>query len=124
MDYTHPFLHQKWKAEIGVKASSMKADNELEYYDVSNNQQPLYDTFLSNHFIYQENIQAAYLTMSGKIDKLELQFGLRMENSDIDGIQLVDQVGFEKNYTNFFPSIFMNYPIIKNYNLGLNLVAE
>lgn len=121
MDYTHPFHHQKWKAEIGVKASSMKADNELEYYDVSNTQQPLYDTFLSNHFIYQENIQAAYITMSGKIDKLELQFGLRMENSDIDGIQLVDQVGFEKNYTNFFPSIFMNYPIAKNYNLGLNL---
>ena len=44
-----------------------------------------------------------------------------MENSDIYGIQLVDNTQFQKYYTNFFPSIFMNYPIMKNYILGLNL---
>jgi hypothetical protein len=45
---------------------------------------------LSNHYKFQEVVNAFYMTFSNKIDKLSYQAGLRAETSDFDG-ELVDR---------------------------------
>lgn len=119
-DYTHPF-GEKTKLEAGVKSSVVDADNELSFFDESDAEHPLYDSTISNHFIYRENINAAYLNFSTAWVKFSLQAGLRMENTVSDGKQLVNGESFRRNYVNWFPSVFLNYKFSDQYEMGLNM---
>lgn len=119
-DYTLP-LPQKSKLEAGLKSSIVDADNNLQFIDRSLPDMPVYDSTISNHFIYRENINAAYLNYSREWDKLSLQAGLRLENTNANGTQLVNSDHFDRHYTNLFPSIFLNYKFSEKYETGLNL---
>ena len=58
-DYVHP-LKNGAKFETGIKSSLVSADNDLQYFNVSTGV-PVYDPAQSNHFLYDENINAAYI---------------------------------------------------------------
>ncbi|QMU30436.1 TonB-dependent receptor [Adhaeribacter radiodurans] len=120
VDYTQPLKGIKGKLEAGLKSSSVKADNNLQFLDRSNNGNVL-DPSKSNHFIYKENINAAYLNASKKWSKASLQLGLRVENTIADGKQLSDGQEFNRNYTQLFPSAFVGYTVNKMHDLGLSL---
>ncbi len=120
VDYTQPLTGIKGKLDAGLKSSLVKADNDLQFFDRSNNGNVL-DPGKSNHFIYQENINAAYLNASKKWSKASLQLGLRVENTIADGKQLSDGQEFNRNYTQLFPSAFVGYTVNKMHDLGLSL---
>ncbi len=118
-DYALP-LPGKAKLEAGVKASIVDADNELQFFDQSVPGTSVYDSTISNHFIYQENINAAYLNYSQEWAKFSVQAGLRAENTNAEGTQLVNGENFDRHYTNLFPSLFLNYKFSEQYETGLN----
>jgi iron complex outermembrane receptor protein len=118
-DYALP-LPGKAKLEAGVKSSMVDADNELQFFDQSVPGTSVYDSTISNHFIYQENINAAYLNYSQEWSKFSLQAGLRAENTNAEGTQLVNGENFDRHYTNLFPSVFLNYKFSEQYETGLN----
>jgi hypothetical protein len=120
VDYTQPLTGIKGKLDAGLKSSLVKADNDLQFFDRSNNGNVL-DPGKSNHFIYKENINAAYLNASKKWSKASLQLGLRVENTIADGKQLSDGQEFNRNYTQLFPSAFVGYTVNKMHDLGLSL---
>jgi hypothetical protein len=62
------------KLEAGFKTSYVHSDNDVAFYDESG-ASPVFDTSKSNHFIYKENIQAAYLTYSGTVRKWNYELG-------------------------------------------------
>jgi len=62
----------------GFKSSSSHTDNAATYQNWEN-QQWVKDETLSNHFVYQENIQAVYGALEGKIRRWSYQGGLRYE---------------------------------------------
>lgn len=109
------------KFEAGVKASIVGADNDLSFFDESDPVHPVFDTTISNHFIYEEKINAAYVNYSHNWEKFGIQGGLRMENTIADGLQLINGNSFEKNYVNWFPSVFLSYNFSDKYNMGLNM---
>ncbi len=119
-DYALP-LPGKSKLEAGLKSSIVDADNNLQFFDLSLPGAPVYDSSISNHFIYRENINAAYLNFSREWDKLSVQAGLRVENTNAEGTQLVNGDHFDRHYTNLFPSVFLNYKFSEQYQTGLNL---
>jgi hypothetical protein len=55
------------KLETGAKASKVISDNELRFFENKDGVQEL-DVNRSNHFIYQENILAAYSNFSGNLN--------------------------------------------------------
>lgn len=112
-------LKNKVKLETGVKSSYVKADNNLAFYDVSSGT-PVFDDTKSNHFIYTENINAAYLNFSRDIGKWGLYLGMRVENTNITGNQVTDDVKFDDNYTQFFPSAFASYKFNEKNSLEFN----
>ena len=67
------------------------------------------DPNFSNELVYREFVNAAYMQLGSKFNKFSLLGGLRMEASDI-GIELVgsDEVD-NKDYVNWFPSVFVGY---------------
>ena len=66
--------------EAGVKSSYVKSDNDAQYtlYDTTTKQ---WNTNYkrSNHFIYTENINAAYATLQKQIKKFTVKLGVRAE---------------------------------------------
>lgn len=119
-DYALP-LPGKAKLEAGLKSSIVDADNNLRFIDQSVPGMPVYDSTISNHFIYRENINAAYLNYSREWTKLSVQAGVRVENTNAEGTQLVNGDHFDRHYTNLFPSVFLNYKFSEKYETGLNL---
>ncbi|HEV7230686.1 MAG TPA: outer membrane beta-barrel protein, partial [Bacteroidia bacterium] len=118
-DYTHP-LSKEAKLEAGIKSSYVKADNDLKYYSLQNNEMQ-YDTSKSNHFIYTENINAAYTNFSGNFNKTKVQAGLRIEQTIASGNQLSTGQKFTLDYAQLFPSLAFNRRITANQELGITL---
>jgi hypothetical protein len=115
-DYTQPFKGGKFEA--GVKFSYVKNDNLVNYERMINNEWET-DQVRSNHFIYDENINAGYVNYSREIKKWTLQAGLRIENSIAHGNQVITQQTFKRDTTNLFPTAFISYKIDKKNTLTI-----
>jgi hypothetical protein len=115
-DYVHP-LKNKGKIEAGFKSSLIDNDNVFNFYNVKGGTQVI-DNSNSNHFKYQENINAVYLNGQKSWKRFGAQLGIRVENTQIEGNQLGNEevagVKFTKNYTGFFPSAFVSYKLDDN----------
>lgn len=119
MDYLHP-LKNGAKFEAGVKTSFVRTDNNA-VYDSINYGVRVRDIGRSNHFIYEENVNAAYVNFSRPISKKVFgQLGLRVENTNTKGKQITTNQQFERNYTQLFPTAFVQYKINEKHTLGLN----
>ncbi len=119
-DYSKP-LDKKAKLEIGFKSSLVNTDNDAEYttYDQSSNKWQI-DTTRSNHFIYKENINAAYINYTKQFKKLSLQLGLRAEQTIANGKQTVKNNSFDRNYIQVFPTAYFSYTKNANSTFGLS----
>src|SRR5690606_40126306 len=80
-DFTKPFGKGK-TLETGIKGSWVKSDNILDLQR-SEEEEPYSPDPNSNHFIYHENVLAAYASYKSPIsEKLDFQLGLRAERSE------------------------------------------
>lgn len=110
---------KNWKLETGIKTSFVKADNNLQFFDSSSGI-PVIDTTKTNHFIYEENINAVYGNVIKNWGKFKVNFGLRMENTNVTGNQLTTSQINRKNYTQLFPSAVFSYDLDDKNNIELN----
>jgi len=121
-DFTFP-LKKTAKIETGLKSSYVTTDNNALY---QNNTSAGYvtDEGKTNHFLYKENINAAYLNYSRQIKKFGLQAGLRAENTNAQGHQVGDSTradsSFTKNYINLFPTVYISYEANKKNTFSIN----
>ncbi|XZF12565.1 outer membrane beta-barrel protein [Chitinophagaceae bacterium MMS25-I14] len=118
-DYVHPMQHNI-RLEAGVKTSFVTADNQSSFYDRSNGGN-VFDVTKSNHFIYNENINAVYVNAYKEWEKWSLQLGARVEQTNVKGEQKVDNTTFEKQYAQLFPSLSLHRKVNKDNDLGLTL---
>ena len=74
---------------------------------------PNYDT--SNHFQYNEIINAAYLNFNKSYKRFSFQTGLRLETTISKGNQLGNIMKpasqFKRDYTNLFPTVYVMYKL-------------
>jgi hypothetical protein len=119
VDYTMP-LKGGARFEAGVKASFVKTDANA-IYDTVHNGAVISDLGRSNHFLYEENINAAYVNLSGPLSKKwSGQLGLRLENTVAKGSQLTTDETFKRNYTQLFPTAFLQYTANDKNSFVLN----
>jgi len=104
--------------DAGFKTSYVKSDNEVQYQ--RDNGSGWVPDSRSNHFIYQENINAAYVSINKKWKKWSTQAGLRLENTTSKGHQVLNDSSFTRKYTSLFPTFYLNYEANKNNTLTLS----
>ena len=107
LDYSLP-IDSTFKMDIGAKTSLSTIDNRLVFKragEVSQNE--------SNDFFYKENINAGYVNLSKKLEKIELNVGLRAEQTVVDGTSKGANV-LERNYLQWFPSVSALYKLGKH----------
>jgi hypothetical protein len=112
-DYDHP-LKNGIKLSAGLKSSYTHTDNIADYfYTIAGTTTPDYGK--TNHFIYKENINAAYINTTRDYKQLSIQAGLRVENTISNGHQLGNvqrpDSSFKRNYTNLFPTVYLQYKL-------------
>jgi outer membrane receptor protein involved in Fe transport len=71
--------------------------------------------------MYEENINAAYVNLSGSLSKKwSGQLGLRLENTVAKGNQVTTKETFDRNYTQLFPTAFLQYTADPKNSFVLN----
>ncbi|MGN7865934.1 TonB-dependent receptor domain-containing protein [Chryseobacterium sp. 22458] len=118
-DLTKNFSND-WKLESGVKTSFVKTDNDLKFFNATTGIL-IPDLNKTNHFIYEENINAIYGNVAKKWDKFKVTAGLRLENTNIKGTQITTNQINKRNYTQLFPSAVVSYDLTEKSNLEINL---
>ncbi len=120
IDYTLPLKHGA-KFEAGFKTSYVKTDNNATYDSLKTGYSVL-DSGRTNHFIYDENINAAYVNYSRPLSKKwNAQFGLRLENTNATGTSIgytynggqnrfeSSESKFKRSYSQLFPTVYLQY---------------
>ncbi len=107
IDVEYPF--NKVNLSFGVKASFVSSTSNALFFNTITGV-PVLDKNISNEFKYNENNYAGYISGNTKLnDKLELQFGLRIENTITEGMNLtINQIN-NNNYTKLFPTLYISY---------------
>ena len=108
-DYTLP-LNKKLKLDAGVKIASVKSDNNY-IYENNINGNWIFDTTKSNRFQYDEEVSAAYTTLSLTAGKTSIQAGLRAEHTNSTGNSVTTVQETNRKYTDLFPSLMISQNI-------------
>ena len=119
VDYTHP-LKGEARFEAGLKSSLVNTDNDAQFTHFDRVTDGWVNDARSNHFIYDENINAAYVNLSKQYKKFGVQVGLRMENTIAKGRQLRNTKNFDRNYTQLFPTSYLSYKLNDKNVFGLS----
>jgi hypothetical protein len=124
-DYVRPFSN-RLLLEAGVKSSVINNDNISDYFDLADGS-AVFVAENSNHFRYDENINAAYTNLQKQWKRWQLQLGLRVEHMQATGKQLgnvaVNKSEFTKSNTEFFPSMFVMYKLDSMGKNNLSLLT-
>jgi iron complex outermembrane receptor protein len=119
LDYTNP-ISKTSKFEAGIKSSIVRTDNNA-IYDSIQYGSIVRDLNRSNHFIYEENINAAYANMNTALSKKwSAQLGLRLENTNAKGRQLTTGENFDRHYTQLFPTAYFQYKESEKHSFVAN----
>lgn len=113
---------------LGGKFSQVNTDNEFLFFNEPNldNTGGILNDQRSNQFDYNEQVMAGYANLAGSISKkLNYSAGLRIENTDAEGILEAfdpslneDPVIF--NYISYFPSAGLTFTPSRIYSWSLN----
>jgi len=124
-DYSET-LASKIKLETGIKSSYVTTDNIAEYDNIVGGV-PVVDTTKTNHFVYRENINAAYINLNKQYGKWNVQAGLRLENTNYSGHQfgnsytvISNDSAFQRSYLSLFPTLFLSYQASSKNQFTLN----
>ncbi len=116
-DYTKN-IKKIGKLEAGIKLSDVQTDNDLQAQKLFGSSGYLNDTARTNRFVYTEKISAAYINLSHTFKKLSVQVGLRAENTHSNGNLITTNQVVDRNYLNFFPSLFLQESINAKNDVG------
>lgn len=118
-DYVQP-LYQG-TLEAGLKTTATTTDNDIRWEQALAAGQPwAVDLGKTNHFIYRENINAAYGTFARTVQKVALQVGLRAEQTNTTGTSLTTGQTTDRHYLNLFPSLSAQYSKSDAVQLGFS----
>jgi hypothetical protein len=105
--------------EAGVKGSYIRSKSRIDYLDV-NNTEPPFDIALSDRFVYEEGVGAAYATLSRDWQPWSLKVGLRAEHTEVRArSETLDQIT-RQSYFELFPSLYLGHALGSDNSLNFS----
>ncbi|MBO6186228.1 MAG: TonB-dependent receptor family protein [Chryseobacterium sp.] len=123
VDYIQKFKND-FTVAVGGNFNKTKTDNDTQNDTYRENPIPPLkaEEHMPNHFIYDENIYGAYLTLEKKFsDKLSGKIGTRYEITNSLGTSdnaTEEYKKIERNYNNLLPYLSVNYAINDKNNIS------
>ena len=105
--------------ETGAKSSWVQTDNDFTSFNGTNTSDLTENLNASNNFKYDEIIISGYASLAKKWgERWTADAGLRIEHTNAIGVSPTTSSNFERNYTNYFPNVALNYSIPTKYNIS------
>ena len=104
--------------ETGVKGSFINSESSLDY--ILRNNGPEFIPNLSDDYIYDENVLAAFLSFSKDWEKWSLKTGLRAEQTESSGISENSSTINNLNYFELFPSLYLLRNINEHHSFSID----
>lgn len=108
--------------DFGGKFSDLQSDNDISFFNSGFIDEPVFDTqFEKTEFDYRENINSLYISASRNFgDNWSTQFGLRLEDTDVNASSEDSDITRNNDYTNVFPTFYLSYEATQNSVFSLN----
>ena len=119
VDYANP-MKGGAKLEAGLKTSYVSSDKDARFFNVFP-ARTLVDEAKTNHFLYEEYNNAAYVNFSKELKKFNFQVGLRGEQTNLNTFQVKGARKYKNDYFQLFPSAFFNYKLTQEQTLGVSV---
>lgn len=116
-------LRRGGKLETGLKYSNVRSDNDLQFEHFVDNQWQDY-AGRPNHFVYTEQIAAAYADYSREFGPWSMKMGLRTEYTVSDGNSITLEKRVKRDYLDWFPSANVSYTMNENNILSLSYARK
>ena len=116
-DYRRP-LGKQYTFTAGAKVSRAELDNEL-LARVAQGGDMVVDENLSNRFLYDEQIAAAYAALAWEKDEWSANLGLRFEHFEMESYNVTIDSRTPRDFGYLFPSLSVSAPV--SGPLGLSL---
>lgn len=104
--------------EAGLKGSFISSSSTLDYFSVNNGL--VLDPSLSDSFLYDENVYAAYTSFSHDWEKWSLKAGLRAEHTQSTGTSLALMTINNLEYFELFPSFYLLHNRNENHSFSFD----
>jgi len=119
LELPYPFV----RLAVGAKASFVNNEGSFQYLTkTAEDYKP--DSGKANRFLFDEQIQAAYISGKKTLEKLDVQLGLRVERTYNKGYTPATKEIFTRDYTQAFPSLNLRYQINDKHSLALNYMRR
>lgn len=120
MDYVLPLgENNQSQFEMGYRGTFNNFNTDFDFGVLENGTLNI-DPDFTNELNYKEYVNAAYVQLGTKYKKFNILSGLRMEASDI-GIELVNtREVTDKDYVDWFPSLFLGYEFSEKEQLTIS----
>ncbi|MBO3115278.1 TonB-dependent receptor [Winogradskyella sp. DF17] len=109
LDYNLP-LSETSSMATGLKFANVLTDSDITKTDFINGQ-PVIDINNSDAFKYDEKVFAAYVDYSQSWEKWDLNIGLRVEQTNIEGESVSLSQTNTQDYFNWFPTVSLSHQI-------------
>ncbi len=119
LDYVH-ILKNKSQLEFGGRSRFTNISNDYEVKRLDNNIAIVIPEF-TDETKYKENVTAFYGQYAKGFGKFKFQFGLRSETTSIDIHSNFNAEKVSRNYTDVFPSSFLNYQLNEDSNIRFSI---
>ena len=104
--------------EAGLKGSFISSSSTLDYFSVNNGL--VLDPSLSDSFLYDENVYAAYTSFSHDWEKWSVKAGLRAEHTQSTGTSLALMTINNLEYFELFPSFYLLHNRNENHSFSFD----
>ncbi|WP_339613953.1 outer membrane beta-barrel family protein [uncultured Winogradskyella sp.] len=115
VDYSLP-INEASNFDAGLKYSNINTDSDITRVDIINGFEVL-NTANSDAFKYDEKVFAAYTNYSKSWDKWDLNLGLRVEQTNIEGESLTLSEANTQDYFNWFPNASISHQITEDVTI-------
>ena len=114
-------LKHKLTFESGYKLSNSVNDNNAEFFLKVGNSPRQVNSFQTNIFNFKETIHSAYLQFSRPLIGFIMKAGLRLENTNITGHQVIPKdTLFSIRRSDLFPYFYLKHNLFKIMGYPLN----
>lgn len=118
LDYTLP-LKNSVSIVAGLKYSNVNTNSDITRLDIVNGEEVI-NTNNTDAFNYDENVFAAYANYSKSWDNLDLNVGLRVEQTNIEGTSVSLNETNTQDYFNWFPNASLTHSISDDVSVSAN----
>lgn len=118
IDYNLP-INETSSFDVGAKYSNVNTDSDITRLDIIGGTEVI-NTDNTDAFKYDEKVLAAYSNYTKSWDKWDLSFGLRVEQSSIEGKSVTLSEANTQDYLDWFPNASLSHQISESVGITGN----